>query len=102
MSPEVKKRIVEIAYDYTFWHFLNPEQIRIEPDAVNLIENIEIPTLIFTSEYDIQVCREVADLLNERVPLSSKVDIDDATHYMFMEKPEEFNSSLSSFLADIN
>ncbi len=102
MSPEVKKRIIEIAYDYSFWHFLNPEKIKIAPDAVNLFDNIKFPTLIITSEYDIKYCREVADLLNEKIPQSLKVDIDDATHYMFMDKPNEFNSSLSKFLVDLN
>ena len=102
MGPDVKKRIIEIAYDYSFWHFLNPEKIKIAPDAVNLLDNIKFPTLIITSEYDIEYCREVADLLNEKIPQSLIVDIDDATHYMFMDKPKEFNSSLSKFLADLN
>ena len=49
-----------------------------------------------------QVCLEVADILKEKIPHSLKVDIDDATHYMFMDKPEEFNSPLSKFLEDLN
>ena len=102
MSPGVKKRIVENAYDYTFWHFLNPEKIKIAPDAVNPLDTIKFPTLIITSEYDIEYSREVADLLNEKIPHSLKVDIDDATHYMFMDKPKEFNSTLFKFLADLN
>lgn len=101
MSTEVKKRIIENAYDYSFWHFLNPGKIKIAPDAVNLLDNIKFPTLIITSEYDIEYCREVADLLNEKIPQSLKVDIDEATHYMFMDKPKEFNNYLSKFLADI-
>ena len=102
MSPGVKKRIVENAYDYTFWHFLNPEKIKIAPDAVNLLDNIRFPTLIITSEFDIEYCREVAYFLNEKIPQSLILDIDDATHYMFMDKPKEFNSSLSKFLDDLN
>ncbi|WP_340114062.1 alpha/beta fold hydrolase [Maribellus mangrovi] len=101
MSRKVKKRIIDIAYDYTFWHFINRESIRIEPDAVNLIENIEMPALIFTSEYDIQVCREVADLLKEKILHSTKVDIKDATHFMFMDKPKEFNNALSEFIVNL-
>jgi len=54
--------------------------------------------LIITAEHDIEACREVADLLQQKVVGSKKIDIPGAGHVMNMEKPEEFNRAVLEFL----
>jgi len=102
MSSMVKRRITEIAYDYSFWHWINEADRRyLDPPALQQLDWISLPTLIITAEYDVEACREVADLLERTIPNARKIDIVDATHYMFMEKPAEFNKIVLDFLANI-
>ena len=73
----------------------------VDPPALQQLDRISLPTLIITAEYDVEACREVADLLEQTIPNARKIDIADATHYMFMEKPAEFNKAVLDFLANI-
>lgn len=102
ISSRVKNRITEIAYDYTFWHFINEDPRRsLDPPAVQQLDRISLPTLIITAEYDIEACKEIANLLEKTIPNARKIDIADATHVMLMEKPAEFNKIVLDFLANI-
>ncbi len=73
----------------------------VDPPAIQQLDRIDLPTLIITAEYDLKGCREVTDLLERTIPNARKIDIADATHYMFMEKPAEFNKAVLDFLANI-
>jgi len=102
ISSRVKNRITEVAYDYSFWHWSNEDPRRyVDPPAARQIERISLPTLIITAEYDIEACREIADLLERKIPNAKKVDIADATHFLLMEKPDEFNKIVLDFLSKI-
>ncbi len=102
-NPKVADRFGEICLDYSFWHFLNSNPVRsIDPPAMKQLERINLPTLIITAEYDIEPCREVADLLEQAIPNAKKVDITDASHQMHMEKPVDFNRIVLDFLSKIN
>ena len=102
MSSNIKNRITEINYDYSFWHLINKDPRRyIDPPAVQQLDRISLPTLIITAEYDIEACREIADLMEQKIPNAKKIDITDATHFMLMEKPEEFNKAVLDFLDEI-
>ena len=55
ISTELKNRITEIVNGYTFWHWLNKDPCRyVNPQAVEQIDRISLPTLIMTAEYDIE------------------------------------------------
>ncbi len=102
MTSNMKNRITGIIYDFPFWHFINEDPRRyIDPPAVQQLDRISLPTLIITAEYDIEFCREIADLMEQKIPNTEKVDIPDATHFMLMEKPEEFNKIVFDFLSEI-
>ena len=102
MSSNIKKRITEINYDFPFWHFVNKDPRRyISPPAVQQLDRISLPTLIITAEYDVDACREVADLMEKTIPNAKKIDITGATHFMLMEKPSEFNKAVLDFLNGI-
>lgn len=102
ISSQVKDRITEMGYDYSFWQWINKDPRRyLDPPAAQQLHRIGVPTLIITAEYDIVACREIADLLELKIPNAKKVDIADATHFMLMEKPAEFNKIVLDFLSKI-
>lgn len=102
ISSRVKDRITEMGYDYSFWHWSNEDPRRyVDPPAAQQLERISLPTLIITAEYDVAACREIADLLERKIPNAKKVDIADASHFMLMEKPAEFNKIVLDFLSKI-
>lgn len=100
-SQDVKDFITQIAKDYSFLHWIGEGPTRIEPDAVNMLDQIKVPTLIMTSEYDINACLEVADLLKEKIIGSKMLRIPKATHFMMMDNPEEFNRAVINFINDL-
>jgi len=102
ISSNTKHRITEIIYDFPFWHSANNDPRRhIDPSAVQQLDRICLPTLIITAEYDIEACREIADLMKQEIPNAKKADIPDATHFMLMEEPETFNRIVVDFLNHI-
>ncbi|MBN1185133.1 MAG: alpha/beta hydrolase [Bacteroidales bacterium] len=100
-SQDVKNFITHNAKDYSFLHWIGEGPTRIEPNAVNMLDQIKVPTLIMTSEYDINACLEVADLLQEKISGSKLVRIPKATHFMMMDNPEEFNRNVINFITGI-
>ena len=64
-------------------------------------KEIQVPTLILTAEHDIPACLEVADLLDESLPDSRKITIEETGHLLHMEKPEKFNQHLADFIKTI-
>ena len=96
------KRMREIGYDYSFWPFLHKDPVMfLEPSALNRLAEITHPTLIVTSEFDVSDCAEVADLLEEQIPNSRKVVIQDAAHMMNIDQPEVFNALILDFLSSL-
>ena len=102
IKSDIKDRILEMGYDYSFWHWMNSDpRSYVSPPAARQLDRISVPTLIITAEYDIEACREIADLMEQEIPNTKKVDIADATHFMFMEKPAEVNKNVLDFLRKI-
>jgi pimeloyl-ACP methyl ester carboxylesterase len=96
------KRIREIGYDYSFWPFMHEDPVRyLEPSALNRLSDILHPTLIITSEFDVANCKEVAYLMDEKIPNSTLVEIQDAAHMMNVDKPAEFNKLILDFISSL-
>jgi len=96
------KRMREIGYDYSFWPFLHEDPVQhLEPPALNRLKDITHPTLIITSEFDVADCKEVADLMEEQIPNSKKVVIQDAAHMMNVDQSDEFNRLVLDFLSSL-
>ncbi len=103
VDPEAGQRFKQIAKDYTFWAFANPNPIRsLKPAAVERLNEIGVPTLIVTAEKDIPACLEIAHQMNQSVENSRMVVMKGTGHLLHMEKPREFNKTLRDFLASVN
>jgi pimeloyl-ACP methyl ester carboxylesterase len=64
------------------------------------LAKIDVPTLIVAGREDGVRTPEDAEFIDERVPNSQLIVIDDAGHLMNMEQPEIFNRALLGFLTE--
>jgi 3-oxoadipate enol-lactonase len=101
-SKEALDHLIMIGYDYSFWGFMNSSKgLPNQPVAIDHLREINIPTLIVTAQYDLEVCREIAEVMKKEIPNSKLVSIENAGHCMNIEKPEEFNELLVDFINNL-
>jgi pimeloyl-ACP methyl ester carboxylesterase len=67
-------------------------------DIMNQIHEIDVPTLIVVGEKDALTPVKYSEYLNEKIKSSTMVKIPEAGHLVMMEKPEEFNHAIQSFV----
>jgi pimeloyl-ACP methyl ester carboxylesterase len=67
-------------------------------DIINQIHEIDVPTLIVVGEKDALTPVKYSEYLNGKIKSSTMVKIPEAGHLVMMEKPEEFNSAVQSFV----
>ena len=70
-------------------------------DRMNEIGRIDLPTLIVCGEDDRLTPIKYSQYMKERIRNARIVIISDAGHSVMLEKPEELNHALRSFLAEI-
>ncbi len=94
--------ILKIGYEYSWWHFINKNKRKsLSPAAISRLNEIKVPTLIITAEYDLDACKEVAEIMEKQIVGASKISISDAGHMMNMDRPDEFNKIISEFIDEI-
>lgn len=62
---------------------------------------IDVPTLIIVGENDRLTPVKYAEFFHKHIPNSKLVVIKGASHMVMLEKPEEFNEALESFLKEL-
>jgi pimeloyl-ACP methyl ester carboxylesterase len=65
------------------------------------LAKIDVPTLIVAGREDGVRTPEDAEFIDERIPNSQLIVIDDAGHLMNMERPEVFNRVMLKFLEEV-
>jgi len=103
-DPEVIQRLREIiGSGYTFWHFSNADPVRtLNPPTLDRITEISVPTLVIVAEREFVPCREIAAILQQRIPGVRSVEISNAGHMSNMENPQEFNRAVVDFLGTVS
>jgi pimeloyl-ACP methyl ester carboxylesterase len=71
------------------------------PDYVELLSDIEVPTLVVVGRDDEFTPVDVARFMQERIPRSSLAVIDGAAHMPNLERSTEFNGALRHFLDSV-
>jgi len=95
-----KALVAEICRDHPWWFIDHADPLeRVTPVATKGLEDIVVPLLVISAENDAAACREVADMLEQKVPGCVRSDIIGASHFMLMEKPAAFNGAVGKFLA---
>ena len=69
------------------------------PDYVDMLSRIEVPTLVVVGRDDEFTPIAEAQLLHDRIRGSRLVIVDGAGHMPNLERPDEFNAAVESFLA---
>jgi 3-oxoadipate enol-lactonase len=72
-----------------------------EAPAIERLHEVEAPALVVVGELDLPDFRIIADILAENLPRARKLVVPDAGHLPSLERPEEVNRSLLSFLCDV-
>lgn len=91
-----------VGYDYSFWGFINETKRQpLQPMAISQLGKIKTPTLIVTAEYDFELSKELAEIMENEIAGSKKVSIEKAGHCMNMDRPGEFNEVLIKFIRNL-
>jgi len=98
-SAEARDLLLRMGYEYSWWRHLHPSKREYAfPQAVKHLNQIKMPTLIVTADYDAPICKQVATTLRNEIKGSKLISIKQAGHVMNMDKPEQFNKALSKFI----
>lgn len=81
-------------------HFTNSPDLVIQPQepAVDLLDRIQVPTLILVGEADIPDVHAHAGVLETGIEGASRTVVPNAGHLVFLERPGEFNRLVRTFL----
>jgi pimeloyl-ACP methyl ester carboxylesterase len=97
-----RKVLLKMGYEYSWWRYIYPSKREYAfPMAIKKLKEIKMPALVVTSEHDLGLCKEVADILVRQMPDAKLISIKGAGHIMNMDKPEEFNKAISGFIDKI-
>lgn len=66
--------------------------------AVERLNEIRVPTLILVGDQDIPDVHAHAGVIENGIPHSRRVVVEDAGHLMYLEKPEQFSRLVINFL----
>lgn len=92
-KPEVKSKVKNILEDYSCWHFLNKDLRKVEEsDSMSRLDQMDVPVSIIVGEDDVKAQREIAEILDQRLPKSELHIIKNAGHMVNLEEPERVNS----------
>ena len=69
--------------------------------AVERLGDLKVPLLVVTGAHDLPYFHAAADHLVEQVPTAQKVVLENAAHLANMDQPEQFQSTVRSFLAEL-
>ena len=73
----------------------------LDPPAVGRLSEIKVPTLIVAGGLDHPEILRGADVMAKEIKGAKKIVIQDTAHMPSMEKPEEFNQAVLSFLESV-
>lgn len=101
-NSTVLKDLEAMVSDYSGWHWLNKDtREKLPVPALSRLQEISVPTLIITGEKDLSYFQSIAELLHKGIKNSQKKVIMGAGHMSNMEKPEEFNEMVGSFVRSV-
>jgi pimeloyl-ACP methyl ester carboxylesterase len=98
-SSKAREVLLKMGYEYSWWRHLHPSKREyVFPQAIRNLDQIKMPTLIVTADFDAPICKQVATTLRDQIKGSELISIGHAGHVMNMDNPEQFNKELSKFI----
>ena len=71
-------------------------------DNSNILRDASLPVLLIFGVVDKITNLEIAEKMNQNIPNSKLITLENAGHYSNLEQPEQFNSVLSSFVENVS
>jgi pimeloyl-ACP methyl ester carboxylesterase len=101
-NPAVAPRLTQILSEYSAWHFLNADPVQHpERPAIQRLDQIRMPTLIIVGEHDLPDFHAIAAILQQHIPIATRLDVAGVGHVVPMEAPERLNEMTLGFLAGL-
>jgi len=98
-SAATREVLLKMGYEYSWWRHLHSSRREYAfPEAIKYLDQIKMPTLVVTADFDVAICKQVATTLKKEITGSELISIRNAGHLMNMDKPEQFNKALSKFI----
>src|SRR4030095_12265863 len=102
VTTRTRHALFKMGYEYSWWRYLHGNKREFAfPMAIKKLNEIKIPALIVTAEYDLALCKEVATIMAKEIPGAKLISIKGAGHIMNMDQPAEFNKIISKFIDQI-
>jgi pimeloyl-ACP methyl ester carboxylesterase len=102
---QVDPKVRELVRDMNRIALETPEdlgnEIPLEPAAIDRLAEIIVPTLIIAGDLDAESSLARAEILEKNIPHAKRVTMNGTAHLPNMEKPEEFNEHVLSFLSQL-
>ena len=74
----------------------------LNPPAMECLKSLKVPALVVVGDLDSPEIRRASDIMADGIPGAKQVTITGAGHVPNMEKPQEFNQAVLSFLRGIH
>jgi pimeloyl-ACP methyl ester carboxylesterase len=89
----------ELATQYVWWFQTHTTTYRRRSvqDLVTQLGDVAVPTLVVTSDHDLSVCKEIAQVLVAGVPQARLLSIPNAGHFIMIDCPDALNDALNRF-----
>ncbi len=75
--------------------------MRERPDSTDLLEKINVPTLLVGGTEDVLSTPEIMEGMAKKIPSSRHLTLEKSGHLSNLEAPEEFNAALGEFLKEV-
>lgn len=97
--PEAWTLFETMVDSYSGWHWQHRNPVAwVDPDAIDRLTELRIPTLVVAGERDLPDFLEVSNILTWGIHKARQVTLSGVGHLANMEAPEEFNRALITFL----
>lgn len=97
--PEARRKFIRMVKDNPQLFLWDPDLIQSpDPPALDRLEDIKVPTLLIASQGDLSDNQDIIDLLEMKIPYSTRVTIPECSHMVNLDQPERFNQCVLYFL----
>lgn len=101
VDPKVRQLVKDMNLIALQYPQDSANEIPLQPAAANRLAEIKVPTLVVIGDLDTAWCQAAAEHLAKNIPNAKKIVMNDVAHLPNMEKPEEFNGHVLSFLSPL-
>ncbi|GLV60830.1 hydrolase [Dictyobacter sp. S3.2.2.5] len=75
------------------------ELVKLQPPAIERLAEVHVPTLVVVGDYDLPYKLELSQQLASQIDGAQLLVIEGVAHMVNMERPEQFNHAVLSFLS---